>query len=188
MKVFYKSAGVIIAATIIVATILSSQYNENQKLKEDLSDLYSRTVTQLYNDVDNVEQYVLDNNEYDMRFLHWISGELHNTHVILYNLYQEVPMTFRYFSDIFGALSSDINILISSKTDKDFIDSEFIEERIVKTCRKIKWAIDLIRQNSNQHKSIGYYKELYNEDSKTHTIVDEELKRYLEEELHIGTS
>lgn len=184
MKYIFKIIRFIIFIVLII--LLINQYNMNTKVKTYIGEYYYNTINHLNDKARMIKVYISEIERHDTNLLYMIKGELQEYEIELYNIPQKIPHTSKYYSYLLMALKGDINILLDSKTNSTWMDSEGIEKRIIKTCNKIEWSIQIIKNNSEQYKNkYGYYKELYYVRSKTHNIIDKELEKFLKEELNI---
>lgn len=127
LSFFVKGLRTIFILIIILALI--NQHSENKRFKIYINELYFNTLNELYNEADSVEEYISRKDADDIDYLHVTIGRLQKIEVELYNIQQQIPKSGKYYSAMFQALYGKLGVLIQSKTEDTFIDSEFIKDK-----------------------------------------------------------
>lgn len=184
---------------LIVLLIFSTiQYRQNLLLKGYIGMSISETVNYLDNEMYNLQNHLsdFDNNHQSPEnityTLNYFANRLSEIEIEFFNIPSKLPMRKNYYGYLYGALISDLNHIMNINNGinaNTWIDKEYIQTRIDDTCKKIRWSYNVIKENSENHKgNYGYFKEIYNLDSKTHNTIDDELERYLRDAYHINIS
>lgn len=180
---------------LILLLIFSAlQYRHNLILKEYIGKSFSETVNYLDNEMYSLQTHLsdLDNShespENIIKILRLFQNRLLEIEIEFYNVPSKLPMRKDYYGYLYGALISDLNLIVNINNGIDtWMDKDCIQTRIYDTCDKIRWSYKVIQENSeNYNGNYGYFKELYNLDSKTHNTIDDELERYLKDVYHIN--
>lgn len=181
---------------IVLMVFSTIQYRQSLMLKEYIGMYLSETVNYLDNEMYNLQTHLsdVDNNrdssENTMEALSFFANRLLELEMEFHNIPSKLPMRKNYYGYLYGALRSDLNLIINQNNGIDpWIDKGYIQTRIYDTCDKIRWSYNVINENSQGYNgNSGYFKELYNLDSKTHNIIDDELERYLRDVYHINVN
>jgi hypothetical protein len=189
---------ILIAVSIPVITYACLLSLHDRAQRNYFGKAYSDTVNYLDGEVQKLQAYVSEmekyaqaNREEFIRFSSILSGELVEIEMEFESIPSKIPMKKNYYAYLFRALRGDVGILaavIEGRSNLTWIDKEYVRKRIIRTCEKIRWSLNVIRENANKyHGTYGYFQELYFQGSSTHETIDDELDAFLKKvhKIHV---
>lgn len=178
---------IIVVVPVMAFTFSFIEYSENLKLKHRLGESYYNTINYFQAEVITLRSYLDDREHVSEELLVTLYNHLLEVAQGIDYDSQRLPMRKNYYAELYRSLSSDVEALTDAMyRDNGWIDKAFVLKRIYTTCNKLQWSFDVIVANAEKRGGkYGYFEELYYRNSKTHSILDKELERYLFEELRI---